>query len=188
VSSFNVVLFDLAGRQQQTYHFVWNGERYLPEGEAYWRPFERNKRLLRNQFRFTDDFFESLDDPGAGYTHPHKDPVTLSDLFVYPDLQEIQYQRETPDQPLVRSRDVGSYVLNGKRVLIVGDEKAGKTSMAKALTKDLHKNGKVAVLLSGESLARVDNERRLEKALGAAVEQQYGADQVERFRQLPSAE
>ncbi len=107
ISSFNVVIFDTAQGQQQTFRFVWKGDQYEPEGEPYWRPFERNKRLTRNQFQFCDGFAQWLEDPGAGYTHPHKEQLTLSDVFIYPDLQEIHYEREAPDRRLVHSRRSG---------------------------------------------------------------------------------
>lgn len=41
-SSFNLVIFDTAQGQQQTFRFVWKGDHYEPEGEPFWRPFERN--------------------------------------------------------------------------------------------------------------------------------------------------
>ena len=79
------------------------------------------------------------------YTHPHKHPVGLADVFVYPDLKEIHYERDGVDQPIIRSRDVVTYVLNDGRVIIIAEEKAGKTSLAKSLIRDLHHNGKVAI-------------------------------------------
>lgn len=188
ISSFNLVLFDTAQGQQQTYRFVWKGDHYAPEGEPYWRPFERNKRLTRNQFEFAPQFFQWLDDPGAGYTHPHKDPLTLTDLFVYPDLQEVQYQRDAADRPLVRSRDVVSYVLNNKRTLFLAEEKAGKTSLAKALLKDLCHNGKIGVLLNGETLSKVSDGDRLKKAVNAQLDEQYGSGHADRFWQLESGQ
>ena len=62
-SSFNVVLLDIDKKEQQTHHFLWRGDLYSSEGEPYWRPFERNKRLTRTQFQFSDEFGEWLEGP-----------------------------------------------------------------------------------------------------------------------------
>lgn len=188
VSSFNVVLFDTAQGQLQTHRFVWAGDHYALQSEPYWRPFERNKRLTRNQFEFIPEFLQWLEDPGAGYTHPHKDPLSLSDLFVYPDLREIRYERDAPDQPVIRSRDVVNHVLNSQRVLIVAEEKAGKTTLAKSLVKDLHRNGKVAVLLDGEAISRCHDPERMHKVVTTKVDEQYGKGHADRFWQLPAGQ
>jgi hypothetical protein len=184
VSSFNVVLFDIPAGQQQTHRFVWNAGCYAAEGEPYWRPFERNKRLTRNQFEFTDYFLRYLEDPGAGYTHAHKDPLLLSDVYVYPDLQEVKYQREAADRPMVPSREVMTYILNNGSVLIVAEEKAGKTSLAKRLLRDFHHNGRIPVLLDGELLGSSDDDLRLKRTVEERVNEQYGPGHIDTFWQL----
>ncbi|MGE3807275.1 MAG: metallophosphoesterase, partial [Gemmataceae bacterium] len=183
VSSFNLVIFDTVQGQQQTFRFIWRGDQYEPEGEPFWRPFERNKRLTRNQFQFSDGFAQWLEDPGAGYTHPQKEQLTLSDLFIYPDLQEVHYQREASERRLVRSREVLTSVLNNKRVIIVAEEKAGKTSLAKSLVKDLHRNGKAVVLLAADSVPKAATTDKLRKAVNSILAEQYGPGLTDRFWQ-----
>ena len=64
-SSFNVVIFDTEQGRQQTHRFLWVGDHYVSQGESYWRPFKRNKRLTRKQFTFTDAFSQWIEDAGA---------------------------------------------------------------------------------------------------------------------------
>ena len=183
-SSFNVVRFDTAQGQQQTHHFVWKVDHYIPQGDPYWRPFERNKRLTRNQFGFSVAFSQWIEDPGAGYTHPHKYPLNLSDIFVYPNLREIHYDRESVDQPVIRSRDAVTYILNNGHVIIIAEEKAGKTALTKSLIKDLHHNGKVAVALDGESLRNCLDGDRLCGAIDGKLNEEFGSGHADRFWQL----
>src|SRR5262249_26152445 len=143
----------------------------------------RNKRLTRNQFQFSDGFAQWLEDPGAGYTHPQKEQLTLSDLFIYPDLQEVHYHREAPEQRLVRSREVPTSVLNNKRVIIVAEEKAGKTSLAKSLVKDLHRNGKAVVLLAADGVPKGPTTDKLCKEVSSVLAEQYGPGLTDRFWQ-----
>lgn len=183
-SSFNVVLFDTVQGQQQTHRFVWQGDHYAPRGESYWRPFERNKRLTRNQFGFSEAFSQWIEDPGAGYTHAHKFGITLSDIFVYPDMREVHYDRENVDQPVIRSQDVVTYILNNSRVIIVAEEKAGKTTLTKSLVKDLHHNGKVAVALNGESLRNCLDGDRVRREIDRMLTEEFGGGLADRFWQL----
>ena len=156
----------------------------MTEGEQYWRQFERNKRLMRNQFGFSEAFSHWIEDPGTGYTHPHKDPLALSDLFVYPDLREINYERESVEQPVIRSRDAVTHVLNNRRVIIIAEEKAGKTTLTKSLVNDLQLNGKVAVAIDGESLRNCLDNDRIRRAIDGKLDEQFGHGHSTRFWQL----
>ena len=184
VSSFNVVLFDATASQQQTYQFVFDGTRYIPQGEPYWRPFERNKRLTRNQFEFTKSFSAHVDDPGASFTHPLKFPVLLSDIFVYPDFRDVRYDRESADQHVVRGRDFVTFVLNNSHVVVIGEEKAGKSCLAKTLVKDLYNNGKITILIEGDSLRNCLDQTRLSEIVNEKLLEQYGSGHTDQFWQL----
>jgi hypothetical protein len=183
-STFNVVIFDTAKGEQQTHRFELVGDGYAPEGEALWRPFERNKRLVRKQFDFTDSFYNVLEDAGAGYTHPHKDPVTLNDIFIYPDVREISLTQEGSEGVLVRGSNLLTHILNNTYVLFLGEEKAGKTSLAKTLVKDLQRNGKVPVLLNGEQFHKQPDIDKIRKRATEQVETQYGSGRVDKYWQL----
>ncbi len=122
--------------------------------------------------------------PGLrSYIHPHKYPLSLSDIFVYPDLREIHYEREGVDQPVIRSRDAVTYILNNGYVVVIAEEKAGKTTLTKSLIKDLHHNGKVAVALDGESLRHCLDGDRLRKAIDSKLDEEFGSGHAERFWQ-----
>jgi hypothetical protein len=67
--------------------------------------------------------------------------------------------------------------------MIVSEEKAGKTSIAKSLVKDLHRNGKAVVLLSADSIPKAPDADRLRKAINGKLAKQYGAGLTDRFWQ-----
>ena len=162
---------------------------FVAQGDPYWRQFERNKPLTRAislGSRMLSPVRWRI--PGAGYTHPHKYPLILSDIFVYPDLREIHYDRESVDQPVIRSRDAVTYILNNGHVIIIAEEKAGKTTLMKSLIKDLQQNGKVAVALDGESLRNCLDGALLRGAIDKKLDEEFGKGHASKFWQLKSTQ
>jgi|GEM_PF-1337701 len=183
ISSFNVVILDMDRGQQQTFRLTWDNDHYTSDGEALWRPFERNKRLTRSEFRFTPGFFATLEDPGTGFLHPRKEGLKLTDLFLYPDLREDQESKQNK-RLTIKGRDVVAYLLNQTAVVLIGEERSGKTALSKMLMRDIKAAGKVPILLSEESLKNCLDDTRLKSKAETAINEHYGKGFTERYWQL----
>ena len=126
-----------------------------------------------------------LEDPGVPITHPHRDPripVRLSDIFLYPDLWELDKDHDGSDQKQIRSSKVAGEVLSPSKVLITGGEKSGRTSIVKRLFMDAFNKGKIPLYLSGSEIPKKANQLR--KAIRKAVEMQYANLTADAFEQL----
>ena len=143
-SSFNALIVDLENKQYTQFQFDLNMDEnlYFPKMLGV-NQFLRNKKRLRSGFEINDKFDQVLRDPGARYTHPFKENIVLDDLFIYPDLRELQLSgpRKKSDG-IIRSSEVPSFISNQRRLLILGSDKAGKSILAHRLFRDFYKKRK----------------------------------------------
>ena len=97
------------------------------------------------------DFLRNLSDPGGGFIHPDKEHLQLEDLFVYPELKKKKSREEK------ESSDTGQYSVTSEeviysgdeelRLLILGEEKAGKSTLIYQSLKEFHSRGYAPILL-----------------------------------------
>lgn len=182
-SAFNIVVVDLTLNTQQSYSLCWEKDIYEVANEPVVQPFIRNRQRLRNDFQLSDEFETFLNDPEAVYSHPHKDRVTLEDVFVYPDCRELDEDHRKSKSRLIHGRELINHVLKHKKLLITGPERAGKTALAKALFKDLLKNGKVPLFISGKDL-NTTFIKKAQQHLDRCFETQYDSPAKSRYWQL----
>ena len=125
-----------------------------------------------------------MDDPGGPIRHPARAPLTLSDLFVYPDLIEVN---DRIDQRLYKS---SVFLTNAESlkggVVLEGDEKSGRTSLLRRLFCEYYDRNFYPILLNGSQLYRA-TEQSVAQALTSAIEEQYGPGRREEFMQLSRA-
>ena len=188
-SGFNVVLVDLSGMTQKEFFFSWSGEAYRGRATSQERPLQRNKLVGPRQFDYTPEFSKYVSDPGAAFSHPQKSEIKLRDLFVYPDLTDTSNTKGKAVKAsvrVVRSHEFLDYIRKHDHILVLGRERAGKSSLVKMLHADLHAAGSVPLRVSGEAFRNQD-EASVFRAVDKAVAEQYGPDMVERYRQLDPA-
>jgi hypothetical protein len=147
----------------------------------------RNRAARRSSFEINPQFLRELNDPGTGFTHPRKAELKLDDLFIYPALstESLKRLRRVLEGPkIIESEKVLRYVAATEKVLILGGDKSGKTSLAHMLFLDLkRKHGLVPLLLKGTEL-KSTNERTIVDLIHATFEGQYYPDRLEPYMQL----
>ncbi|WP_417739732.1 hypothetical protein [Rosistilla oblonga] len=133
------------------------------------------------------EMLDFLEDPGAPVNHPNRDPripIRLSDIFLYPDLWELDADHGGSDQKQVKSANVADEVLATEKALITGGEKSGRTSIAKRLYLDAFDAGKVPLLITGGDIPKKVN--KLRERLRKAVREQYQNLSPDQYEQIPS--
>ncbi|MFM0011516.1 metallophosphoesterase [Paraburkholderia sediminicola] len=186
VSSFSVVKLDLDKQLFAKVDFAWDGERYMPaNGDAVWDSFVPLPPRRNDGFALTDDTKARLEDVGATFTHPSKERIVLSDIYVYPDLHELSSLEL--DGPKTISAEILAKQINkiGK-ALVRGDDQFGKSALLNTLYKTYFNAGYVPLIVLGRDLLSETDERR-ERILNAAIESQYGPDTAVRYAQLDKA-
>ena len=174
---------DPAAQTYQVRPFKWAKDMYVPQDLTV-SLFARNQALLEHQFLNSKDFKEYLDDIGTPFSHPMKTHLSLSDLFIYPDLKVTSIPGRTGGEVVVLSNDVLDYVIGKRRLSIGGAQTSGKTSLAKSLYGDLLQRKKlVPVLLHGSDI-RGASPTQVQSAVHKAFERQYSKRLLDRFNQL----
>lgn len=186
-SEFNIIQVNTSAREHKFSQYSWSEGAYVRKlGYDDWKAFvygaERKAGLA-----FTDEFEEFLGDPGAQFTHPSRDRLTLEDIFVYPDLRELRIppvDRELND--IFGGKIISNQLATDLRnVVVYGADDSGKSSLIKAWCRDLTKRHFATILLSSTSTAFADTSG-LEQAIRKQELLQYGPMRAEAVSQLPA--
>ena len=190
LGGFNVVIWDFDRKLHKISQFGWDGTRFVLKHESDWLSPVRSRAARRRAFENSAEFLQELNDPGTAFTHPRKTDLTLDDLFVYPDLttESLRRLQGVHGGPKTVPGDhVLGHVASKQRVLIIGADKCGKTALAHKLYGDLKAKHKlVPLLLSGAELVS-PQERTILEWLYAEFKNQYGSDQLEEYKQIPTS-
>jgi hypothetical protein len=182
-SGFNLILVDAASKRQKVFNYKWSGDLYVVTTPTpQWEDYQVNKIRSNKDLEVSEDFHKHLEDPGVSLSHPTKGVLTLSDIFVYPDLLEVSYR--PLEAPQIHGGDtLVQRILEENRVLITGPEKSGKTCLAKRLFSDFRKQGFVPALVDGASVLLHGDDRDYQK-LAELVASQYRTHNIETIKQL----
>ena len=183
-SQFAVVDIDIAEQSFRLRKFEWQNGSYHHVGQTESTQFLRNRERLRQVFNFRHEFRRELDNLGVDVSHPKVGQIGLRQVFVYPDVREMELLGGSKGHGVVGVR---AFVAREKHVLLMGAEKSGKSTIARRLMLDLRDDGGVPLLLQGAARRRLRAVSAAEKWLQCAVEEQYGKDCCAEFNKLPVA-
>lgn len=182
---FQILNVNLGTRECVIQTLVRNEDGYAP-GEAYNRHLASTSERTR-ALRPAEAHLRQLESLNVGVTHKTNRDVTHSSIFVYPDLQ-IQQDRGS-SQKLEASRFLdGSLlaerILLEQRMLIVGEEYAGKTFLFRQLYKDLLSKGLYPLMLSARGLRTATIEELVTRSVG----EQYAPGERAAYFAVPKAD
>ena len=104
-----------------------------------------------NSFSFnelSDDFKEFLDNTGIKFAHRSCENVSLNDLFVFPNLKVAKESLDDLPQR-VSGESLWGY---SDRILVLGSEQSGKTTLAKGLFLKALSCGFLPLFIQGENI------------------------------------
>jgi hypothetical protein len=188
-SSFNVFVLDTGPKKQKFARFEWEAGHYSlvggtsgDEGAGLaWEDFQVNRLRERGRFEINPTMQDYLSDLELTVTHRNREKVLLDDLFVFPDLREVLYRRESVAR-LIRGENIIDFITKTPYLLITGDNQAGKTSLAKMIFKRLHEGGLIPVLIKGAK--QLPSGDRLYGHIEKLFIEQYELDSLNAFQQL----
>lgn len=184
-SSYNIIILDLSLGQFASTRFGWNGTRYVAGEEGSWSDYCYLPAKSANPFGIVQDFQAVLEDPGAYFKHAGRSTISLSDIYVYPDIRHMSNGEERR-RAFINASKLLSPEVTSDGVLIEGEEKGGSTSLLYQLYQQYHDRGFVPVLIKGKDLKGV-SEREIVSIIKRSVESQYGKNNVAVFEQLSRA-
>lgn len=180
-STFSIIKIDLIKKRFAQEIFKWHETMYLPaNGIAVWDAFMPLPEGKSNAFNITEEMQLRLERLGASFSHPELDALSLSDVFVYPDLLELDEEDGTNEAV---SSDVFPRQLDTMgKVLIYGDDQFGKTSLLLHLFQQYHLAGYAPIFLDAQVLGGA-TEDQFARIINNHVAEQYGNSSVNRFEQ-----
>jgi predicted phosphodiesterase len=185
-SFFQTIKINLNDNTYSRKEFSWNNEINLYHTKVE-TPYEDISNLLMGQkggeIKISNNFRDSLIDPGAPFQHPRKHKLTLQDIFVYPDLKELLIDvkgnlDEYMDMEELLNND------NSSSFIFTGFEKAGKSTLLKYLFFDLYNKGYYPLLLNGSSFKKTNYENVRKKIEEGVISQYNGKHVLDQYRQL----
>lgn len=150
-NGFNIIDYDVDNgectisyyKQNHALDFVLNSE----VGESgKWRvsfplgnEAEKKRALQRILFNIRDKSNE-LNEHLLSYNTPSKSPKTISDIFVMPQLKQLEYSGDSETDKEVRERDIENLqeIIDSKEnIIIFGGKESGKTILLDKIQLDL---------------------------------------------------
>lgn len=125
-----------------------------------------------NSLTITKEFEHQLRDPGGGFGHPDKEHLEIDDVFIYPELRIIDHEDKNNKDFSTPSEEVLFQGNVSKRVLLLGEEKSGKTTLLLRAFKEFHSQGFVPLYVQAGSIASFST-NEVSKALTKAAKAQY---------------
>ena len=137
------------------------------------------------------EFKKYLHDAGASFLHPRKtEALLLEDFFVFPTVRDLN--KEIADisnarQDVISSRFLQKLDGNGKKTILMGAEKTGKTALCRTLYKQYLKNQYIPVLINGHDI-KTSSLTDISKLINKNFSQQYTKNELDKFNQLDNHE
>lgn len=179
-SSFNIINIDLLAGTESFCEYKWNGEMYIPQKrrDAF---FKRNKYIEKQEFTINDIFMSYLNEIGLNLTHTKKETLNLEDIFLYPNIKVV-LSKIDKDRLLLNGQSK-NYIMESKRVVIVGEEKSGKSSLGKMLYKNLFKEKIIPILIDANKFKSIE-EDKIKNTINKVFCEQYDSVMLEKYKQL----
>ena len=181
-SRFGVIEIAEDQSAAQIHNFEWKEESRAFE-EAGDERLEFHRRDPRVHSLATDQpkALEFLEDPGASLEHPRTASLKLADIFTYPDFQVGSHADSRA--PIISGSAITSYCLERSAVLIIGDEKTGKTALGKSLCRKFELEGRAPVLFC-EGFSPIPQGKNRVRKIDDVVGRFYSKG-AERFWRVP---
>ncbi|WP_455069815.1 metallophosphoesterase [Prevotella aurantiaca] len=163
-SKFNFYHFDTESFSLSKYSFQYNNTSYVEIEQK-----DMQIRPYRNKLQLNNTFLASIQEIALPLKHEKKFDLVLSDIFVYPDLEPMQYEKDS-FSPFVDSENILENPQLEKVMILEGDSQSGKSSLLKMLYMDSYKSGLYPLLIKGE---RLSTHSKLKKIMKESYESQY---------------
>lgn len=181
-SAFSIILFDSSYQNYDLIDFTWNGTCYDRTADDS-RPFHKNSAIFDSVFHPNDSTITNINDMGIAINHFAKDEVTLSDLYVWPEINKVIYHSDKKTTCKIQL-NVFSELDNNYINFVVGSSSSGKTAFAKMVYLTYAPDDVCCIFLNGTDFKSID-EKKISEVIENAFMVQYSKCRIEDFRKLP---
>ncbi|MFY0676784.1 MAG: metallophosphoesterase [Neptuniibacter sp.] len=179
LSEFNIINIDPENGDYQFNHYVFRDNEYRKDPtEVKGSIFAQAPRHMLNGLSIQDEHMAWLIDPGANFTHPYKQNIELSDIFIYPELEP--FSSDDVEFASVSSKTIIDAIESEECVLIKGEEQYGKTALLKTFNTALFDGGYAPLFIDSTRIGKASN-NDLNKIYRRAIGAQYGQASIDKY-------
>jgi len=129
--------------------------------------------------KLNPEYLTKINDLGIKLNHINKDNIYLDDIFIYPDLQDIEDKKKLKinSEKLLNREDY-------KKCILFGDDVSGKTSLAYYYQKKMNDDGYIPLYFDAKNMKKSDI-KTFENRMYLNLRKQYhliNRDNIENFR------
>ena len=183
-SAFSVINFEDSFQNYEIADYTWNGNMYDMVG-CNEKQFHKNISIYEKIFQAQKEILDYVNDIGLLINHFAKEEVTLTDLFVWPDFNKMDYRKDNKVVQTIRD-GIQKEFLDNTLNIIIGSSSIGKTSVAKRIFSLEEDNTNCCLLMRGNNFNSAD-ENSIKTAIKEAFIKQYTPEKYEDFKQLPKS-
>lgn len=184
-SAFSILNFDAALQGYDIYGFSWNDSSscYIRDSDVY-TPFHKNVAAFDSVYHPNTETITEMQDIGIALKHFAKEDVILPDLYVWPELNKMNFNNEHSYSDRIRE-NVLALAVKGPISIFTGSMSCGKSAFGKMIYLSLADEQTCCLSVSGEAFSSQDP-KKITNVIEEVFVSQYSKDHLERFRQLPN--
>jgi predicted MPP superfamily phosphohydrolase len=177
-SEFSILHLDFDNNTWRREAFAWSEGSFTKAEDGEVQRLA-SKEHRSSSLRISGALLKRLSDPGTGFLHPRQQDLTLSDIYVFPDIKTRSISRRLrvgEDLPRdIPSPEVCAKILSAKRLVIAGPTDCGKTALSKMIFIEANvKHGRSCLLLCGKSIKGNNPAKGYKSAIDDAIDENYG--------------
>ncbi|EWG09311.1 metallophosphoesterase [Cytobacillus firmus] len=191
-SSFNIIHFNLNESKQNIIEYTWGTDHYSATKETGWQEIPAVgtvKNSQSNVLELDHEFSIYIKDLSIPLAHPRKTNLELNDLYIYPNVKEILFQKRQDE--LVEYHDLEG-ILSGItpqcHFVFSGDRESGKTSLGKVIFNYFYNQKEKFPLLIDGSNITPGRLNAINRIVEDGASKNYGADRTDYYVQLDKSE
>lgn len=190
ISGYNILNLNLEDMTFCVRNITWNNTFYGENGqEEVWKSIRLQssaKSMDPEQLFLNEEFNVFLNDIGIPIYHPRVHHLTLKDIYVYPNVEEVIYKEDTE---IINSPKEIPEILNSDKeshLLFTGDKDSGKTALAKILFQYFYNEKYFPLFVNGEKIT--SSSKNINVLIKKNYEKVYVDGKLELYLQLPKDE
>ena len=132
-----------------------------------------------NSIKLNKQYLERINDTGIKLTHPNKSELTLDDIFVFQDFQDLE------DKKKIRINSEKLLDINNiEKAMIFGEEVSGKSSLMFILQKKLNDKDFIPLYFNAKNLKNSNYDKFINRLVNNFKKQYYDLDKSEIIKLL----
>jgi len=164
-SGFVCLMFDCEKLSVSEKRYSIDSSKLNIDGEERTHDLPGKVRQVSNDYPLTEKMQEFLHNAGGNFTHPEKGQIYADDIFVYPELK----MSSAVIDDVIAADELDIVNMKNGRILILGDDKSGKSFLLHRYFIDLHSNGLAPLYLRSNefnSVSDVNIEKKIKSCSG----------------------